>query len=87
MKKIVVTSIACLFVGILHAQITTNEHPYGLKERNMVQKQNSIILTVPNRTLIDAEDSINYQRQGSVRYAYPVLVNYTLQKNIISITS
>jgi len=79
MRQIALTSIICLFAGVLYAQIATNEQPYGLQVGKKVQQQNQIVLSSPDRARIDAEDSINDCQSCALRYAYPVWVNYTLE--------
>jgi len=81
MKQVILTSIICLFVGILQAQITTNEQPYGLKGNVKIQRQNKIVLSLPDKTRIKQEDFVNDQQSGLVRYAYPIEVNYTLENS------
>ncbi|MDR2764046.1 MAG: trypsin-like peptidase domain-containing protein [Tannerella sp.] len=80
MKKILLLTTVSLFVCALHAQITTNEMPYGLKNVTavtMANKQNVNTLPAPNRAAIAREDSVNDSQPGPVRYAYPVEVNFT----------
>jgi len=33
MRQILLIAMVCLFAGIVHAQITTNEQPFGLREK------------------------------------------------------
>ncbi|MDR3140450.1 MAG: hypothetical protein LBU37_01780, partial [Tannerellaceae bacterium] len=81
MKKIVLVTICGLFACALHAQITTDERPYGLDVTALAKAtgQNVITLSAPNRAVIAQEDLINDTLPGPVRYAYPVDVNYTLE--------
>ena len=81
MKHIALISIICLFAGMVYAQIATNEQPYGLQAGKKVQQQNSVVLSPPDRARIAAEDSINDRAFGSLRYAYPIHVNYTLENS------
>jgi hypothetical protein len=82
MKKILLFTVFGLFACILNAQITTDELPYGLKEDSIrAKKQDIIVLSAPDKTIIAKEDSINDSEPGAVRYACPVNVNYTLENS------
>ncbi|MDR1200924.1 MAG: serine protease, partial [Tannerellaceae bacterium] len=83
MKKILLITLCGLFAYALHAQITTDERPYGLNvtAKARVNGLNVITLSTPNRTVIAQEDLINDSQPGPVRYAYPVDVNYTLENS------
>jgi hypothetical protein len=81
MKKILLVTVCGLFACALHAQITTDELPYGLLNNvtsvATASRQNIITLPAPNITSIAQEDSINDSQPGPVRYAYPVEANFT----------
>jgi hypothetical protein len=83
MKKILLITICGLFAYALHAQITTDEQPYGLNvtAKARITGQNAIALSAPNSFVIAQEDLINDSQPGPVRYAYPVDVNYTLENS------
>jgi hypothetical protein len=62
MKKILLVTTVSLFACALHAQITTDEMPYGLLNVTAVakaNKQNVITLPAPDRAMIAQEDSVN----------------------------
>jgi hypothetical protein len=74
MKKIVLVTICGLFVYAMHAQITTDERPYGLNQVTTatarVSSQKVITLAAPNRAVIAQEDLINDDNPSEpVRYA------------------
>ena len=81
MKRLVFISKMCLFAGILQAQITTNEIPYGLKNEFTRQSRDWIVLTAPDLELIEKEDSINDQYPCPARFAYALETNYTLDNS------
>jgi hypothetical protein len=84
MKKILLITLCGLFACALHAQITTDERPYGLSvtAKAKLNEQNVITLSAPNRIVIAQEDLINDNNLSEpVRYAYPVDVNYTLENS------
>jgi hypothetical protein len=64
----------------LNAQITTNEIPpsFNLVIKRSLSTLSAQVLTAPNMQQVRAEDEINDSEPGGVRYAYPVIVNYTL---------
>jgi hypothetical protein len=75
------SSVLFLFMQVLNAQIITGEQPIGLiLSRNFVSYSDTTvqILPVPDRTIINREDSITDSQPGPLRFAYPVQVNYTL---------
>jgi hypothetical protein len=87
MKRIILQfSILFLFVYVLNAQIVADEKPFGLMlvqssishSANILHSDNMQILSVPNRITINMEDSVMDSKQGPLRFAYPVQVNYTL---------
>jgi hypothetical protein len=80
MKKALLLVTVSLFAYILPAQIATNERPYGLSDA-MADRQDAITLPIPDRVVIAHEDSINDNRPGPLRYAYPVKVSYTLENS------
>jgi hypothetical protein len=77
MKKVLVFITVCLFAFNLHGQRATDELPYGLRESFRSQLQDVVVLQAPNLVRIVEEDLLNDQRPGPLRYAYPVLVNFT----------
>ena len=82
MKKIILLlSTCCIVVLNLNAQLATDETPYGLKADFNARSQDKIILAAPDIARIVKEDSENDQKQGPLRYAYPVGVNYTLENS------
>jgi hypothetical protein len=82
MKKILLFTILTFLAYILNAQIVTNEMPYGLKIKDAkTNKQNAIVLSVPNKAHIEDEDLINDNQPGPIRYAYPIEVDYTLENS------
>jgi hypothetical protein len=69
-------------VNLLNAQITTNEQPYSWNNPDgLVTKEDIIVLPVPDKVRIENEDKINDQKQGPLRYAYPVPVNFTAENS------
>jgi hypothetical protein len=83
MKKIIMTIQLCVMINLLNAQITTNEQPYSWKNLNdWVTKQTDVItLPVPDKIQVEKEDKIRDQKPGPLRYAYPVLVNFTTENS------
>ena len=84
MKKILLLTIAGLFACTLHAQIVTDEMPYGLlnvTSGTSAGGQNVITLPAPDIAALAQEDSINDTQPGPVRYAYPVAANFTLKNS------
>jgi len=77
MKRIILFAVFCIAALNMFAQRSTDEQPYGLKEGFRVQSQNITILKAPDLPRIKKEDLENDQYPGPLRYAYPVLVNYT----------
>lgn len=90
MKKVIFWVISTTVSLCALAQTTTNELPYGLQQKNTEQSRLSqIVLPPPDVRQLAIEDSIsefrvavvdsvNYQVQsGGLRFACPVLVNYT----------
>jgi hypothetical protein len=61
MKKIILLTLWSLFACMIHAQIVTDELPYGLKGTagTSANGQNVITLPAPDRAVIAREDSIN----------------------------
>jgi hypothetical protein len=83
MKRIILLScVLSLSVHVLSAQIVTGEQPIGLtlvqssvsRNDNVVQQ----ILSVPDRAIINREDSIADSQPGPLRFARAVQVNYNL---------
>ena len=81
MKRLILLVMCCFATYYLFAQLTTNEQPYGLKNYIGVNSKDKIVLTAPNKTLIETEDSESDKNNGPVRYAYPVTVNFTLKNS------
>jgi len=94
MRKLVVFTVLFPLWGLggLYAQLTTNEQPYGLQQRNAGQsKQTYIVLPPPDVRQLAIEDSINEQSRiagvdsvmqgGGTRFAVAVWVNYTLENS------
>ena len=81
MNRLFLTSILCFFACVLHAQITTGEQPYGLKEGAKLRKPEQMNLTAPDRARIEQEDMANDRQFGPVCYAYPVWVNITTENS------
>jgi hypothetical protein len=61
MKKILLLTLWSLFACIIHAQIVTDERPYGLQVTSGTGAggQNAITLPTPDRAMIAREDSIS----------------------------
>ena len=77
MKRAILFIAYCIIVLNLNAQRATDEQPYGLKDGFRGEPQNTITLTAPGITQIEMEDIENDQYPGPLRYAYPILVNFT----------
>jgi len=72
MKKYFLLATCCLIAIKLHAQIATDEEPYGLKDGFRVQAQDAVVLEIPDLARIEKEDLENDQQPGPIRYACPV---------------
>ena len=84
MKKIFLITVFCAVACIANAQITTNEQAYGLQmQKEGISLQNIPIrkvvkaVTDEHKARIAAEDVINDEKPGPVRYAFAVPANYT----------
>ncbi|MDR0437247.1 MAG: trypsin-like peptidase domain-containing protein [Bacteroidales bacterium] len=77
MKRLTLITLACVCIYALQAQSRADIRPIGL---DLGTKDVSIrTLTKPNMEVIHAEDAItDTQLLAPLRFAYPVLVNFTL---------
>ncbi|MDR1654209.1 MAG: hypothetical protein LBS01_11310 [Prevotellaceae bacterium] len=69
----------CLIANPGYSQITTNEKPPSLSDLESIRQypKNIITLSTPDLQKITKEDQVNDQLPMPLRYAYPVVVNYT----------
>jgi hypothetical protein len=82
MKKTILLTIFCLVASVVCGQITTNEQPYGLRQKNLsIKGKTTNTLSVPDKSKIEQEDYENDKEPGPLRYAYAIHVDYDMQNS------
>ena len=78
MRKLLLL-VCCTIALNLHAQITTEEQPYGLSTGFKSPHQETISLQAPDMEAIHKSDMINDQKGGPVPYAHAIYVSFTTE--------
>lgn len=81
MKRIILFTVCCMCFLMCffssHAQITTNEIPFGLKNSSMLISLKKIVLPVRDIDVVLKEDMDAAQLDGPTPFAYPIKVSFT----------
>lgn len=83
--KISFLILFCAITFISKAQITTGEQPYGLRllkrEKPLSIKKEVKTFSAAYKASIAKEDLVNDEKNGAVRFAFAVPVNYNLENS------